>query len=269
MQVVQHAMRVRNATSAGSRFDSSRPTRWSRSPPACAIVATSRRVRLPATTVSASWRPSGQPSVSSCRRAHSVVVDAGAEALAHQHDRLVELESEHRRADDGALPVVDEVVEREMAVRARGHDHMEVRRRIAQQVHERVADRRGRCSASSTISTTSSAVCANSASQVVMPSRPPGAAASSSVWPKVGRPARQRTASARPAPAAADRPATARTARRRRRRARGARAATAPAATSCRSRAGAWTSDDRLRRSARCRPADAGGRRDGAARAAP
>ena len=42
----------------------------------------------------------------------------------------------------------------------------------------------------------SSAVCATSASQTVMPSRPAGAAASSSVWPKPGRAAPTRTASA-------------------------------------------------------------------------
>ena len=41
-------------------------------------------------------------------------------------------------------------------------------------------------------------ICATSASQTVTPSRPAGVAASSSVWPKVGRPAPMRTASARP-----------------------------------------------------------------------
>ena len=125
-----------------------------------------------------------------------IAVDARAEARLDQLHRLVQLKAQQLRRDARALAVVDQVVDVEMAIGAGRHDHAQIRRRVAQQVAEGVARGGGRRSASSTISTTSSALCATSATHVVMPSRPPGAAASSRVWPNVGRPAAVRTASA-------------------------------------------------------------------------
>ena len=183
--------------SAGSRLASSRSTKWSRSAPPCAPRHRGDlgRGSPPAAIAdSASCRPSGQPSVRSCRRAAASRSKRVAEALVHQVQRLVELEAQLRRADHRALAIVDEVVDVEWQSARAATTARRLGGSVAQQVGQRLPrGGSGRRSASSTNSTMSSAVCATSASQAVMPSRPVGAAASSSVWPKLGRPAPVRT----------------------------------------------------------------------------
>ena len=148
--------------------------------------------------------PSGQPSVSSCRRAAASRSTRVAEAV-----RAPARSS--RRAGSAAAPG-----RRRCSCRRRPGRRCRAGSRrappppragwAARCAAGRPAPRAmaaGRRSASSTISTMSSAVCATSASQTVTPSRPGRRGASSSVWPKVGRPAPTRTASARPARSAA------------------------------------------------------------------
>ena len=99
-------MRVRNATSAGSRLASSRLTNWSRSAPPCAAIDRDLGLRVAA----GGHHRQGQlqperPALGQFVQARrGVAVDARAEARAHQLDRLVELEAQLRRPDDGALP---------------------------------------------------------------------------------------------------------------------------------------------------------------------
>ena len=72
------------------------------------------------------------------------------------------------------LAIADQVGHAQVTLRARRDHDPQVRRRVVNQVGERLARAAGRRSASSMIRTTSSADCATSASQVVMPSRPGG-----------------------------------------------------------------------------------------------
>ena len=128
-----------------------------------------------------------------------VAVDPRAEARARQLDRLVELEAQQRRPDDGAAAVGDEVVDVELAVGARRHDGAQVGRRIAQQVGQRLARGGGRRSASSTISTMSSA----DLRHLGQPDRDafqarPGRRRRAACGRRSGGPAPVRTASARP-----------------------------------------------------------------------
>jgi hypothetical protein len=67
-----------------------------------------------------------------------VDVDVGAEPAAHERDRLAELEAQLRRTDHDAVPVVDQFLDAQRAVGARGDDDAQVGGRVAQQVHEHV-----------------------------------------------------------------------------------------------------------------------------------
>ena len=134
-----------------------------------------------------------------------VAVDARAEAAAHQLDRLVEPEAQlapGRRAMHCA--VGDQVVDLEPAVGARRDHGAQVGRRVAQQVGQRLARRRRAAGRPRRRSGRRRAPTARP--RRARPSRLRGRSAappSSSVWPKVGRPAAARTASARPARSAA------------------------------------------------------------------
>ncbi len=101
-----------------------------------------------------------------------VVVDAVAEVLVHDFERLFEAKAQHRLRHHRALPVGDEVVDAQVTVGARGHHHAQVGRCIAQHVGQRVDRFARQRSASSTNSTMLRAVCATSASQTVNASRP-------------------------------------------------------------------------------------------------
>ena len=137
------AMRVRKATSAGSRLASSRPTKRSRSAPRFSAISERSKRGSPAAAIAerASCRPSGQPSASSCRRAAASRSTAAAEAGPHQLDRLLEAEAQLRRADDDAVAVGDQVVDLEAAVGPRRRHRAQVRRRVAQQVGQGLARR--------------------------------------------------------------------------------------------------------------------------------
>ena len=194
-------MRVRKATSAGSRLASSRLTNWSRrAPPCAAITEISACGSLPRGHHRQRELQAQRPALGQfVQPRRGVAVDARAEARAHQLDRLVELEAQLRRADDGAAAVG----RRGRRSRAGSRRARPPRRagwaarcaagRPAPRAWPRAGGRPRRRSARCP-----APICATSASQTVTPSRPAGAAASSSVWPKVGRPAPVRTASARP-----------------------------------------------------------------------
>ena len=53
-------------------------------------------------------------------------VDTVTDALVHQRDRLLEAESQHRRADHDAMSIVHEIVEPEVAVGACRHHGTQV-----------------------------------------------------------------------------------------------------------------------------------------------
>ena len=72
-----------------------------------------------------------------------VAVGRGAEAVAHQFDGFLDAEAQLGGSDDGALPVADQVVDAELAVAARGDDHQQVGRHVAQQIAQRLARRPG------------------------------------------------------------------------------------------------------------------------------
>ena len=138
-------IRVRNATSAGSRLASSRLTNRSCSAPACADSTETSACGSPpaAITDSASCRPSGQPSASSCRRAAASRSTRAPKRAAHQLDRLVEPEAQLRSGRRRVhCAVGDQVVDLELAVGARRDHGAQVGRRVAQQVGQRVARRR-------------------------------------------------------------------------------------------------------------------------------
>ena len=125
----------------GSRLASSRSTKRSRRAPLrAAITDRSKRGSLPAAIAeSASCRPSGQPSVSSCRRAaasRSTRLPKRARASSIVSSKL---EAQLRRADDDAGAVGDEVVDLEAAVGPRRDHRAQVGRRVAQQVGQGLA----------------------------------------------------------------------------------------------------------------------------------
>ncbi len=55
-------------------------------------------------------------------------VDTVAAALGYQFECLFKLEAEHRLGDDGALPVVDEPIDVDMASRSGRHYYAQVGR---------------------------------------------------------------------------------------------------------------------------------------------
>ena len=232
-------MRVRNATSGGSRLASSRCTNWSRNaPPRAAIDDTSACGSLPAAiTDSASCKPSGQPSASSCRRAA-----ASRSTRVPNRARTSSIVSSSRKRscagpDHGATAVSHQVVDVDAVVGARRHHGAQVGRRVAQQIGQRLVsgcaagDRPRRRSA-----------------RCPVPFAPPRPARRSRLPGRWVRPTRaacgRRSGGQRrrapPAPgfarSAARRLAAAPTATPPRCRVPGVRGATARAATSCRSR---------------------------------
>ena len=177
-------------------------------------------------------RPAFGQLVQPCSR---VGVDAGAEARAHQRDRLVDPEAQLLGADRRALAIAHQVRDAEFDVAAGRHHDAQVRRRVVQEVGERFARRRRQPlrgiddehhverGLRDLGEPRRDAVESHRARRL--------RAACGRTW--AGRIRRGRRAPV-PAAGAAGRPRPAPSARRRPRRARGARGATVRAAMSCR-----------------------------------
>ena len=194
-------MRVRNADVGGVEVGQQADEQVRARRPSGAEIApmAARASGARSIAASASCRPSGQPSVSSCSRARRRRRRArrSARAPARSSRRAGSAAPARRPA---RIAVGDQVVDVEVAVVPRGDHHAQVRRRVAQQVREDARTRRGR-QALGLVDDQHDVE--RGLRHLGEPDgdalqRVGGRAPSSSVWPKVGRPRPRRTASARP-----------------------------------------------------------------------